>query len=210
MIIGFYISSAICFVLMVVFSHIYGDMHPHIKTTFIFYTVANIIHAWTEVCLVDPILDFEYEFSTYSEAIGFSTFTFMQWILIVLVKYEPCTSFGISTLISAVLRFGVVVYLSNKSGKYGVFFSLEKTSYEGEEGEKYVNQDMVDLSKQSASASFVLSMLREVYYISFLSGATFMGQLTLIRSFGNLIQRFVFAPINVKQIYFFLIFFLGN
>lgn len=197
MVIGFYLSTAISFGLMFLFNYLYAYKHSSITMTFLLYTIANSLHSYTEACLVEPILDFEYSFSTFSEAVGFSAFTFMQWILIVLVKYEPCISFGISTLLSSIIRFSVVAFLAMKSGKYSVVLSLEKTSYEGEEGEKYVNQDMVDLSKQSASASFILSMLREVYYISFLSSADFMGQLTLIRSFGNLIQRFIFAPINV-------------
>lgn len=198
MVIGFYISTAISFGLLALFDYLYSHKHPNMRTSFVVYTIANSIHAYTEACLVEPILEFDYKFSTISEAIGFSVFTFMQWILIVIVKFEPCSSFGISTLVSAVSRFLVVAYLTIGSEKYSVFMTLEKTQY-GEEAELgYVSQEMVDLSKQSASASFVLSILREVYYISFLSSADFMGQLTLIRSFGNLIQRFIFAPINVR------------
>lgn len=103
MIIGFYISTAVCLFLNFLFGHLYGSQHENIQNTFLLYTIGNIINAWIEVTLVEPILDFEYSFSTYSEAIGFSVFTFGQWFFIVFIKYEPCISYGIASLISSLL-----------------------------------------------------------------------------------------------------------
>jgi uncharacterized Rmd1/YagE family protein len=149
--------------------------------------------------LVLPTLEFDYQITTVSDALSASASTFCQWFLIAFLGFEPCLSFGIAHLTSAVVRWLVVTGYCVRDG-YDLSVVVEKV--EGEDGKMvYVLDEMVSLSKQIGVLTFVVIFSKELYFIGFLSKAGFNGELTLIRNFGNLASLFIFTPINVTKKY---------
>lgn len=193
---GFYFTIVLTIVLFTGFSYFYSSMHRFFILSCAFFSLSSILQIYGEACLVYPILDFNYNISALSESVGFTVNTLLQFGLIRLLDIDACLAFGISIIISSLVRIGIIIYMCKREHDYPVGLTLEKIQFvKGKNG--FVLPEMATMAKQVSFISFLASFTDQFYVSLFLKNTSFIGKIALIKNFSNVVIRFIFSPIDV-------------
>lgn len=198
MIFGLYFTIIVAVILSIVFVYLYSYLHTSITYSILIFGICGIIDSLCETLNVSAVLDFNYKILTISEAVGFTANTFVQFFLIRMINVDPVLSFGLSALVSRIFR--ILVYLTYYKREYKIDLNLSTFEYKGKE--IYVFPDTKKLALQLSYLPLISNYGDQFYFMFFLAGKRFVGELSLIKSLGALFTRFVFSPVDVSYLFY--------
>lgn len=155
MLIGSISSVFIGVILVIGFSFFFGYKNEQFMNTCILYSIGSIFSSHWNTLLVEPILDFNYKIMTVSEAASFTIGTLLQYLLVVIVGFNPLLSFGLACLLADVSKMLIVLVMEkrqNPDKKLDFVTKLELVKINGEE--RYLTDELIELSKQLAGMNF--------------------------------------------------------
>lgn len=207
---GLHQTFAICLSTLFLAYILYSHLDPYFFTSSIMFSVSSIGIATSEIFLVEPTIDFNYSYSSISEAGGLFTNSVIQYLMISSFKCDPCLSFGFSNLSSSVVQFIlsiVLITLRNSSiqdkspdSQYNLSLKVQKLR-EVEDLPQLENlsvlPNMLENSKSFSLLGFLEQFIDKIYGLIFFNGCDFLGLFTLIDPIVNIFQRFIFQPIDV-------------
>lgn len=179
------------------FQYCFGHVHPYFGYGIVGYTVGSILSAYAFKLNVDHQLAFEYGVTVVVEGTGFTTNTLVQAFLISYADIDPVIAFGISNAASNLMKVIVYLYYSWKSDKdYECDISLSLKAVTENDEQVYLYSGTLTFAGNLAFNTLLVDFFDQLYFIIFVQDQRVIGQLTLIRSFGNLMIRFLYGPVG--------------
>ena len=120
-------------------------------------------------------------------------------ILIITFKVDPILSFGICNAVSNLSRvLTFLLYNMFKSSDIPLNLSLRLQKVKDLSSDRaiYLLPGSLRFAVQLAYSTLLVDFFDQLYFIIFVTDTRVIGELTLIRGFGNLIIRFLYAPIG--------------
>lgn len=201
MIFGVYITAIVGVISAAGYILVFGHKHPYFSHAVIGYTLGSLFSAYTFKINVDHQLSFSFEVFVVAEGIGFTVNTLLQTALIKGLGMDPVLTFGVTNAASNFSKIIVFVYYSwyrkaNPSDQYDLSLSLQPLSLQGDTESRYLLPNTLSFAWKLAYNTLLVDFFDQLYFIIFVKDDKLIGELTLIRSFGNLMIRFLYAPVG--------------
>ena len=197
MVIGVYLTLVISVLSWLGFVYFFGHLHEHFSLAALCYSIGSILSSYSFKLNVDHQLGFRFEAQVVAEAIGFTVNTFSQAFLIKVMRIDSVLSFGISNILFYLSKTLVFAYFSRvKYRGEGFDLSLSIVKMNRKDKQVYLSEGTLWFSAQLAYNTLLIDFFDQLYFLIFVDDAVLIGELTLIRGFGNMIIRFVYGPIG--------------
>lgn len=197
MAIGVYFTFAISALSALGFHVWFGGVHPNFGWGVLGYTFGSIFSAFAFKLNVDHQLAFEYEVAVAAEGLSFTVNTFLQALLIGWLDLDPVIAFGIANASSNLAKALVFLYYScraNRGYQCEIGLALKTTHENGRD--VYLLEGTLAFAANLAFNTLLVDFFDQLYFIIFVPDQRVIGELSLIRSFGNLMIRFLYGPVG--------------
>ena len=199
MTIGVYLTVAICIISGCGYIKYFGSIHPNFALGVVGYSVGSVLSTYAYKLNVDHQLNFNYQPTIVAETISFTLNTVCQVLLIKVVGLDSVLSFGLINSIYYLAQVLVMLYYSTMKARPDQDIDLGlwlKPYIDGQGKSRYLFDGALWFSSQLAYNTLLVDFFDQTFFIIFVQSKLVLGELTLIRGFGNLIIRYIYGPVG--------------
>lgn len=177
------------------YSYCFGSIHKYFVPSALLYTLGSVSYSYSVRLNVDRQLDFDYSLMVTSEIAGFTAKTLLQAVFIRLLGIDPILSFGIATAVAGFVHI-VPFLLTAKTIDSSVWLIPLETEKVQKWPDRYLLPNTLKFGVYLAYTALLNDFFDNSFFVLFGADLVYLGAMTLIRGFGSLFSRFIFAPIN--------------